>query len=524
MIVKDEAHCLARCLESVQARVDEIIVVDTGSRDETVSIAKRFGAKVHHHPWENNFSKHRNQSLAYASGDWILQLDADEALVSGSGAILRDTVCKATADYYYCQFYDMDKHDSVRSVYNLIRLFRNNMGMIFTEKVHNQLHTRGSGDFCGIRVNHYGYDLSKEKMTQKFMRTTGLLKEVLAANPEDAYSRHQLAASYSMHGDYARAINHGQKALDLLREKKQLYDFYITTFYLVAQAYYALEDLETAEQICLEALTYFDQHLDIHHILAAIYFRRQSYQQCRAMSFAYLDIYAQIEKDPALIGSGSIYCFSRPKRSEIFMGLACTFFIDKDFQTADQYFYQAFDDGDNKMQLSENIYNFYIEQQMQTSAQPWLVRAFEAGRAQGQESPIFKYQPEQYLNLADYYLLQNLPDPAQACIQSIVRNPLPQDDILRKHLVQIRIYWAQNAIEEMLRELETLLARLGLQADGCLNSFEDLARLIHDTATLLAKQQQWQLAETALKLAVQIAPAAIEPQHFQQILATAEQQ
>jgi glycosyltransferase involved in cell wall biosynthesis len=80
MIVKNEEHCLRRCLDSVRDYVDEMIIVDTGSTDHTVEIAKSYHAQIYHHPWENDFSKHRNQSLSYATGDWILQLDADEEL------------------------------------------------------------------------------------------------------------------------------------------------------------------------------------------------------------------------------------------------------------------------------------------------------------------------------------------------------------------------------------------------------------------------------------------------------------
>ena len=81
LIVKNEEEFLPQCLESIKDVVDEIIVVDTGSTDRTVEIAKSFGAKVYHHAWENDFSKHRNQSIGYASSDWIFILDADEKVV-----------------------------------------------------------------------------------------------------------------------------------------------------------------------------------------------------------------------------------------------------------------------------------------------------------------------------------------------------------------------------------------------------------------------------------------------------------
>ena len=81
MIVRDEENNLHRCLTSIKDVVDEIVVVDTGSEDRTVEIAKSFGAKVFHHPWEGDFSKHRNQSISYAKGKWIFIIDADEELI-----------------------------------------------------------------------------------------------------------------------------------------------------------------------------------------------------------------------------------------------------------------------------------------------------------------------------------------------------------------------------------------------------------------------------------------------------------
>ena len=81
MIVRDEEKNLPRCLESVESVADELIIVDTGSKDNTISIAKDFGAKIFHFEWCDDFSAARNQYLKYATGNWILQIDADEELL-----------------------------------------------------------------------------------------------------------------------------------------------------------------------------------------------------------------------------------------------------------------------------------------------------------------------------------------------------------------------------------------------------------------------------------------------------------
>ncbi|WP_410514089.1 glycosyltransferase family 2 protein [Paenibacillus sp. BR2-3] len=79
MIVRNEARHLERCLSSVQGMISEILIADTGSEDESIEIARSFGARVISIPWENDFAKARNRILREASCSWILVLDADEA-------------------------------------------------------------------------------------------------------------------------------------------------------------------------------------------------------------------------------------------------------------------------------------------------------------------------------------------------------------------------------------------------------------------------------------------------------------
>lgn len=80
MIVKDEESVLSRCLSSVSGLFDEIILVDTGSSDQTPAIARRFTDKVFSFPWQDDFSKARNFSFSCASGDYLFWLDADDVL------------------------------------------------------------------------------------------------------------------------------------------------------------------------------------------------------------------------------------------------------------------------------------------------------------------------------------------------------------------------------------------------------------------------------------------------------------
>jgi len=90
--VKNEAAALGRCLESVRSLVDEIVVVDTGSSDDTAAIARTFGARIGHFPWRDDFAAARNESLRLCTGDWVLLLDADETVDSRDHGAIRQAM------------------------------------------------------------------------------------------------------------------------------------------------------------------------------------------------------------------------------------------------------------------------------------------------------------------------------------------------------------------------------------------------------------------------------------------------
>src|SRR5579862_9633682 len=89
IIAKNEEKNLGRCLTSLHASVDEIIVVDTGSTDRTVEIARAHGARVFNFPWCDHFSAARNESLSHAGGRWIIWIDADDELIEAAPRALR---------------------------------------------------------------------------------------------------------------------------------------------------------------------------------------------------------------------------------------------------------------------------------------------------------------------------------------------------------------------------------------------------------------------------------------------------
>ena len=165
LMVKNEEAMLPRCLASIKNHVDEIIVVDTGSTDGTVEIAKSYGAKIYHHPWENDFSKHRNQSISYARGRWIFIIDADEECIVPLQQIMKNEIALADEkgiDALIMRVKNAMSEGKETICNDSIRLFRNN-GMIRYEGiVHNNLSGFASAGASLAHILHYGYDQGTE--------------------------------------------------------------------------------------------------------------------------------------------------------------------------------------------------------------------------------------------------------------------------------------------------------------------------------------------------------------------------
>jgi tetratricopeptide (TPR) repeat protein len=207
MIARNEQRFLRECLERAQAAVDEIVLVDTGSTDDTVAIAASFGAKVLHTPWTDDFSAPRNLGLAAATGDWILVLDADEFLRPGAAERIRALVEVPAALGYHLHFVNVYGEGRTLGVM-MVRLFRNLPGITYQNVIHEQVTpslqrigaplglTLRSGD---VTVDHYGY--SDEVMDQrgKNERNERLFQKQLQQTPDDIYGLYK-------YGDFLRRL------------------------------------------------------------------------------------------------------------------------------------------------------------------------------------------------------------------------------------------------------------------------------------------------------------------------------
>jgi len=222
MIVKNEAANLAKCLESVADLVDEMIVVDTGSADDTKAAAKRLGAKVYDFTWTHSFAAARNESLAHASGKWILWLDGDEYFDAENRGKLRRLLCQLgdeNAAYVMRQLSVHEGRNNTGTVADQVRLFRHHSQIRWEYRIHEQILPalgRFGADirFTDIVLQHTGYE-DPALVAEKLQRNLKLIDLENAEHPNDPFTLFNLGWAYLALGRTAEAVRELQKSLEL---------------------------------------------------------------------------------------------------------------------------------------------------------------------------------------------------------------------------------------------------------------------------------------------------------------------
>lgn len=214
MIARNESRCIGRSLASLRPWVDHMIVVDTGSTDESVSIAKSEGAEVHHFQWVNDFSAARNAALSLSRADWNIVVDADETLIEG-GEILKwlkqqepNFVGRVEQYSYFKPDGNSEPHTSSTWIPRVLPA-----GIYYEGSIHEQPVFSLPRRDIGIRLQHDGY--MPEQMRIKGARNQVLLEQAIQKAPHDAYLLYQLGKEHEVHDRFHAACDAYEKAIRL---------------------------------------------------------------------------------------------------------------------------------------------------------------------------------------------------------------------------------------------------------------------------------------------------------------------
>lgn len=200
MIARDEARCIGRALDSLRPHVQRMLVLDTGSRDDTVAIARAAGAEVHHFAWCDDFAAARNRALDLADADWNLVVDADEWLLEGGAAIAALQHQRPT-HLGQLRIHSTFGDGAQAHVSWLTRVLPR--GVRYEGRIHEQPVSSLPRVRVDIGLGHDGY--SQAQIAFKRGRNRALLLAERDARPEDPHVWLHLGKDHETYGEHADA-------------------------------------------------------------------------------------------------------------------------------------------------------------------------------------------------------------------------------------------------------------------------------------------------------------------------------
>jgi tetratricopeptide (TPR) repeat protein len=287
MIVKNEERFLAECLRSVCGVIDEINVVDTGSSDRTVEIAREFGANVIFRAWRDDFGWARNESLVLATRRWTLVLDADEEIAPESISLLRalrETPADLTGVYVRIQNLVDDASGNATMTHVLPRIFPTNPRVRYRNVIHESVVIDGAEHLYSvmspISIRHKGYTAAMMDARAKNERNRPLLERAVREAGGDAFSWFNFGISAISAGDFEVGIESLERMFAMPGPQRA---FFPIGYVMLASAYAdGRKDIERAIAILDEGLAHSPGHPNIVFTRGHLLSKLARYDEARA--------------------------------------------------------------------------------------------------------------------------------------------------------------------------------------------------------------------------------------------------
>ncbi|MFZ5979605.1 MAG: tetratricopeptide repeat protein, partial [Candidatus Zixiibacteriota bacterium] len=413
LMVKDEEELLPGCLDSVRDWVEEIIVVDTGSSDRTVEIARSYGAKIFHQPWEGNFSKHRNYSIEQATSDWIFIIDADERLCREDVPQLLRLLRQSASPVIAINVYNLyrDKNQSVTFLPSE-RFFKRNLNLRYHGIVHNQLKIPPDIPIlrAGIKLQHLGYDLSPDKMAKKMARSRALLEKQLEENPDNTFALFNLAQLHrsGSHGfDLENAplvLKWAGRAVALTdptkREERHLH---LMCLDQLAWTHFYLKEYNRALEYGQRALKIKPDYLDPLLLLGHIYCQMREFETAFKCYREYLEVQARFDEARE---TEPIILLHVDSRANAFYSMGVMAEMSGDLVQAKEYYQETLKVNPDFLEANTLLGNILLKENNLAEAEKYFRRHLETGnkiKDAALQLAFIKQQQKDFDGAARYY-------------------------------------------------------------------------------------------------------------------------
>lgn len=313
MIVKNEESNIRRALSWGQHIVDEQIVVDTGSTDATVSIAREMGAAVYQYSWNNDFSAAKNFAIEHCHGQWIIFLDADEYFSEEESRKIMPILMSIrdnhkNAEAIFSMIYNLDDRGEIMSSGSMIRIFRNLPGLRYQRRIHEQLRHENGGVLhtidctADLGIFHTGYAPSVAQEKKKNERNLEMIHHELDINDEDPEMLGYLGDTlYSMgEAHYHEAVKAYNDAIRTSKGRETELSIRLSVCYInLMRIYIALSKMDTGDilngnavnlektilQLYHEGVRVLPQDADLPFLTGCFFFETQDHER----ALQYLD-------------------------------------------------------------------------------------------------------------------------------------------------------------------------------------------------------------------------------------------
>jgi glycosyltransferase involved in cell wall biosynthesis len=279
--VKNEEPVLERCINSMKGCYDELIIVDTGSTDNTINIAKKLGARVEHFEWIDDFAAARNYAFSFATGDWIMWVDADDVLLENDYKRFREIVESQPKDVMGINFPYIYSHESTGTgeipnfKYHRLRIMRKESNPVWVGRIHEYNKIEGKTINCNeIDFHHYR---DEGKGTQNTARNLRILKKVVDNCTSEEKTRYLFY--------YGKELIYNNKLDEAIETFKQ----YIPlsnwipekhrAMYEMAVCYQVKGDINNAKKYALESIHLDEDFVDPYILLGKIAYNNKQWKK-----------------------------------------------------------------------------------------------------------------------------------------------------------------------------------------------------------------------------------------------------
>lgn len=319
MIVKNEEECIRKCLDSLKNLVDEMIIVDTGSTDQTIEICESFGATVYAYEWRDNFAEARNFGLEKATGEWILWMDADEEMDGEDSVRLKELLRNKEESLFYIQLInyvgdEKNEDDAFHIAHS--RLFRNGIGFRFQFPIHETLNVEEvlptltedrHIQILPIRIYHYGYMNEFTGRKKKFERNIQLLMKELDKEGHSPWIEYHLASEFSRIQEHEKTFKFVNLSIIGFIENSMLPPSLL--YKLKYSTLISMGSIEGAWPGIKKAIALYPDYVDLHLYKGIIHYLKKEYKQALKTFDHCLEMGDDNIRHLTLKGSGSFHAW-----------------------------------------------------------------------------------------------------------------------------------------------------------------------------------------------------------------------